>query len=86
MIAELKELMRQIGIESCIVQEINPAHSLAGNIMDSADYPAFLDAIEERYGITVDDRYALKLKTLNDFAQFIELRTVERQQGRDLTV
>jgi acyl carrier protein len=54
---------------------MNPALTLAGNTMDSADYPAFLDAIEERYGINVDDRYALKLKTLNDFVKFIELQT-----------
>jgi acyl carrier protein len=78
MISELKELMRHIGMDDSIVQDMNPAHALAGKHMDSADYPVFLDAIEERCGITVDDGYALKRKTLIDFVTFMELQT-----GRD---
>jgi acyl carrier protein len=70
-IEELKELMLKIGIEEDAVKGLDPAHPIAGRIMDSADYPAFLAAIEERYGIFVEDRYALKLKSLNDFINFI---------------
>lgn len=75
MISELKELMRSIGIEESIVRKVKPAHTLAGNALDSAAYPAFLDAIEECYGIIVDDRYALKLRTLNDFVKFIQAKS-----------
>ena len=70
-IEELKVLMLKIGIEESIVGEVNPAQPIGGRVMDSADYPAFLVAVEERYGVTIDDRYALKLKSLNDFMNFV---------------
>ena len=70
-INELKELMLKIGIQDSIVNEVNPAMPLAGRVMDSLAYSAFLVAVEERYGIKILDRYALKLKSLNDFANFI---------------
>lgn len=70
-INELKELMLGIGIEESIVGEVDPAQTIAGRIMDSADYPAFIVAVEERYGVKIDDRYALKLRSLNDFRNFI---------------
>jgi acyl carrier protein len=70
-IEELKGLMLKIGIKESIVNEVTPAQPIAGRVMDSADYPAFLVAVEERYGVQIDDRYALKLKSLNDFVNFI---------------
>jgi acyl carrier protein len=70
-IKELKELMLNIGVEECIVNEVGPDQTLAGRVMDSVDYTAFIVAIEERYGIKVSDRYALKLRTLNDFKNYI---------------
>ncbi len=70
-IEELKGLMLKIGIKEEIVNDVKPAQAICGRIMDSADYPAFLVAIEERYGVTIEDRYALKLKSLNDFISFI---------------
>lgn len=71
MINELKELMLDIGVEERIVNEVGPDQTLAGRVMDSVDYTAFIVAIEERYGIKVTDRYALKLRTLNDFKNYI---------------
>ena len=68
---ELKELMLDIGIEERIVNEVGPEQILAGHVMDSVHYTAFIVAIEERYGIRVTDRYALKLRTLNDFSSYI---------------
>ncbi len=70
-IEEIKELMLKIGIKEEIVKEVKPAQAICGRIMDSADYPAFLVALEERYGVTIEDRYALKLKSLNDFIRLI---------------
>jgi acyl carrier protein len=70
-IDELKELMLKIGIKECIVNETDPAQPLAGRAMDSIDYPAFIAAVEERYGIIITDRYSLKLRSLNDFMNFI---------------
>ena len=71
-INELKELMSKIGIQDSIVDEVNPTMPLAGRVMDSLAYSAFLVAVEERYGVKILDRYALKLKSLNDFANFIK--------------
>ena len=70
-INELKELMLDIGVEESIVNEVGPEQILAGHVMDSVHYTAFIVAIEERYGIRVTDRYALKLRTLNDFNNYI---------------
>jgi acyl carrier protein len=67
-INELKELMLDIGIEEGIVNGVGPDQILAGHVMDSVHYTAFIVAIEERFGIRVTDRYALKLRTLNDFS------------------
>jgi acyl carrier protein len=71
-IEELKELMLGIGIEEHIVNGVGPDQILAGHVMDSVHYTAFIVAIEERYGIRVTDRYALKLRTLNDFSGYIK--------------
>jgi acyl carrier protein len=71
-IDELKELMLEIGVEEEIVSGVGPDQILAGHVMDSVHYTAFIVAIEERYGIRVTDRYALKLRTLNDFRNYIK--------------
>jgi acyl carrier protein len=70
-IEELKGIMLKIGIEEGLVGELKPAQPIAGRIMDSVDYPAFLAAVEERFGVRIEDRYALKLKSLNDFMDYI---------------
>jgi acyl carrier protein len=70
-INELKKLMLNIGVEERIVNEVGPDQTLAKHVLDSVDYTAFIVAIEERYGIKVTDRYALKLRTLNDFKNYI---------------
>lgn len=69
---ELKELMLNIGIKESVVNEVDPTMPIAGRVMDSLAYSAFLVAVEERYGIKIVDRYALKLKSLNDFMNFIK--------------
>ena len=72
MISELKELMLKTGIKESVVNEVNPTMPLAGRVMDSLAYSAFLVAVEERYGIKILDRYALKIKSLDDFMDFIK--------------
>jgi acyl carrier protein len=70
-VEELKELMLKIGIKESVVSGLGPSQPIAGRAMDSADYPAFLVAVEERYGVDIDDRYALRLKSMKDFIDFI---------------
>ena len=71
-IDELKELMLDIGIEELVVNGTAPDQLLAGHVMDSVHYTAFIVAIEERFGIRVTDRYAMRLRSLKDFSSFIK--------------
>ena len=70
-IEELKELMLNIGIEEDLVGGVNPAEPLSLQGVDSVDCPAFAMTVEERYGVRISDTDSLRLKTLNDFADYI---------------
>jgi acyl carrier protein len=70
-INELKELMLNIGVNTDIVSGVDPAEPLSLQGVDSLDCPAFAIAVEERYGVKLSDADSLKLKTLNDFANYI---------------
>lgn len=70
-INELKELMLNIGVKGDIVAGVDPAEALSMQGVDSLDCPAFALAVEERYGVKVSDADSLRLKTLNDFANYI---------------
>jgi acyl carrier protein len=70
-INELKELMLKIGMDVDLVASLDPAEALSLQGVDSVDCPAFAVAVEERYGVKLSDADSLKLKTLNDFAQYI---------------
>ena len=70
-INELKELMLKIGMDGDLVASLDPAEALSLQGVDSVDCPAFAVAVEERYGVKLSDADSLKLKTLNDFAQYI---------------
>ena len=70
-INELKELMLKIGVKKEIVAGLDPAEALSLQGVDSVDCPAFAVAVEERYGVKLSDADSLKLKTLNDFANYI---------------
>ena len=70
-INELKELMLKIGMDGDLIAGLEPAEALSLQGVDSVDCPAFAVAVEERYGVKLSDADSLKLKTLNDFAQYI---------------
>ena len=71
-IAELKELMLTIGMDTKLVQSLDPNLPLAAQGVDSRDCPAFDLAVERRYQVLISDADSLKLKTINDFVKFIE--------------
>lgn len=71
LIDELKQLMLEVGVEPAIVEQLDPSRLLAQQGMDSLDGPAFITAVEQRYGIEISDEDALRLKTLQDFASRI---------------
>jgi acyl carrier protein len=68
---DLKHLMCEAGLDEDMVAAVNATEPLLLQGFDSVDFPVFALAVEERYGKTVSDRDALKLKTLNDFLTFI---------------
>lgn len=70
-INELKEIMSEIGIDNDTLNSIDPDKALSLQGLDSLDFPAFASAVEDRYGISISDRDALRLKTINDFIRFI---------------
>ena len=71
-IAELKELMLTIGMDTKLVQSLDPNLPLTSQGVDSLDCPAFALAVEKRYQVLISDADSLKLKTINDFVKFIE--------------
>jgi acyl carrier protein len=72
-IAELKNLMLKVGVEESVVSELTPYLPLAGHVMDSMGYTAFIVAVEERFGVTIaDDPDKPFIRSLNDFKKLIE--------------
>ncbi len=70
-IEELKKLILSIGIDSQVVDTINPKWPLAGHVLDSLAYTAFVEAVESRFGFTMLDRYSLRVTSLNEFAGLV---------------
>lgn len=74
-ISSLKELMVATGLDAELVSRLDPARPLIQQGVDSVDYPGFILAFEEAYGVKVSDADSLRLKTLNDFMNFVAART-----------
>ncbi len=70
-VEDLKGLMLEIGMEKELVESLDAATPLAAQGVDSVDCPAFAVALEGKYGVKVSDRDATQLKTINDFAAFV---------------
>lgn len=73
-IAALKELMLATGLDAGLVNQLDPARPLIQQGVDSVDYPGFILAFEEAYGVAVSDADSLRLKTLDDFLNFVAAR------------
>ena len=69
-ISSLKELMLATGLDAELVSQLDPARPLIQQGVDSVDYPGFILAFEEAFGIRISDAESLRLKTLNDFMNF----------------
>ena len=72
--SSLKELMLANGIAAELVSRIDPARPLIQQGVDSVDYPGFILAFEDAFGIAISDAESLRLKTLNDFVNFAAAR------------
>ncbi len=72
--SELKALLGEIGMRAEVIQALDPAKPLLTQGVDSADYPAFLALLEERFGLDMDAAEGRALRTLEDFAAFLNSR------------
>jgi acyl carrier protein len=84
MIDQLRELIVQVGGNAQTVLELEPDQAVAHNALDSFGFTAFIVAIEERFAIRVSDKSSVKLRSLNDFAQYVEAQ-LERPVSSLLT-
>lgn len=73
-VSALQELMVANGLDADLVSRIDPSKPLIQQGVDSVDYPAFIIAFEEAFGIRISDAESLRLKTLNDFVSFAAAR------------
>ena len=73
-VSALQELMVANGLDADLVSRIDPARPLIQQGVDSVDYPGFIVAFEEAFGIAISDAESLRLKTLNDFVNFAAAR------------
>jgi len=67
----LRGLLIEAGVEQATAEAVQASLPLLRQGVDSLDYPAFCLAVERRFGLTIDDRSSLSLRTLDDFAAFI---------------
>jgi pimeloyl-ACP methyl ester carboxylesterase/acyl carrier protein len=81
-IDQLRELIVQVGGTAQTVRELEPDQAVAHNALDSLGFSAFIAAIEERFAIRVSDKSSVKLRSLEDFAQYVEAQ-LERPAGAD---
>ena len=71
---ELKGVLLEIGMRKEIVEAIVPGKPLLKQGLDSADFPAFSLLIEDRYGVGLGEEDALTLRSLDDFAAYVNAR------------
>jgi 3-oxoadipate enol-lactonase len=71
-IDQLRELVVQAGGNAQTVRELEPDQAIAHNALDSLGFAAFTAAIEERFALRVSDKSSVKLRSLKDFAQYVE--------------
>jgi acyl carrier protein len=71
---DLKALLGDIGVKESVASAVRPDVPIMKQGLDSADCPAFAALIEERFGIDMDDQETLKLRSLDDYAAYINAR------------
>jgi len=75
-IAELKQLLLKVGVDEGVVKDLTQYLPLAGQVIDSAEYTAFVVAVEERFGITIeDDPNKPFVRSLIEFKKLIETKS-----------
>ena len=69
--SELTDLLRLAGIDEAIIAGVKPDVPLLLQGLDSVDFPTFIVAVEDRFAIDIPEDTAWQLRSLDDFAEFI---------------
>lgn len=72
--ATLKELLVLAGAQRAVAEALRPDAPLVRQGIDSLDFPSFIGVLEERFGLTIPEDEAWELRTLNDFAAYLDAR------------
>lgn len=72
--SDLKALLGEIGMRPEAAQALDTAKPLLAQGVDSADYPAFLALLEERYGLDTEGLEGQGLRSLEDFAALLSAK------------
>ena len=72
--ATLKELLVLAGAERAVVDALPADAPMLRHGIDSLDFPSFIVVLEERFGLTIPEEEAWELRTLNDFAAYLDVR------------
>jgi len=71
-LAVIKTILLDLPIPTEIVEALDPDVPLVAQGLDSADFPLFILALEERYRVAISDVDSLRLRTLHDVAAFLD--------------
>lgn len=67
----LRALLVEAGVAPAVAEAVRPDVPLLRQGVDSMDFPAFCLAVENRFGLTLDESDSLSLRTLDDFAAYL---------------
>jgi acyl carrier protein len=71
-IEELRALLAEAGVKPELADTLDASAPLLRQGVDSMDFPAFCALLEERFGCSLDDAAALRLRTLEDFSGYLK--------------
>jgi acyl carrier protein len=69
--ADIRELMRNVGIEKELIDELKPDVPLLQQGLDSIDLPVIAFATEKKYGVDIFNAEGLVLRTIDDLVAFL---------------
>lgn len=67
----LCDLLVEAGVAPAVAEAIRPDVPLLRQGVDSLDFSAFCLAVENRFGLSLDERDTLSLRTLDDFVAYL---------------
>lgn len=72
--ADIIAVMREAGINPDVVNKLKFDAPLVDQGLDSMDLPVIAAATEKKFGIDLSDADAIKLRTINDFVVYVNLK------------